>query len=369
MFVTVVTNFQELYDIESDWDSLARGVPFRTREWLHSWWRHYGRLGQLFTPVVFNDEGELIGALPLYLSRSTRHGSVLRPMGSGEVCSDYLSLLCQPADEALIVETISDFLCDDAALRWDLLQWDGVDPEDSALLKLADALELRGHLVHRRESHRCWRVHLPETWEDFLAVLSKSHRKQLRKLDKRVLSTDRARLHCVQSSEDLEQAWNILVDLHQKRWTELGEPGCFASEHFKAFHHEACYWLLSNRQLRLYWLELDGQPVAAEYQLAGGGITYCYQSGLDPDQIDENPGQILTMATIQQAIAEGQHAVDFLRGDEPYKAHWRAEPRQQGDIRIVSRRKSAQMRHNLWLAADNMKQWVKGGMTLIQGET
>src|SRR5688572_3943001 len=99
MYVTVVTNFQELYDIESEWNSLAHGVPFRTREWLHGWWRHYGHLGQLFTPVVFNEEGELIGALPLYLSRSARQGSVLRPLGSGEVCSDYLSLLCKPEDE------------------------------------------------------------------------------------------------------------------------------------------------------------------------------------------------------------------------------------------------------------------------------
>jgi CelD/BcsL family acetyltransferase involved in cellulose biosynthesis len=85
--------------------------------------------------------------------------------------------------------------------------------------------------------------------------------------------------------------------------------------------------------------------------------------------MNEDPGQLITMATIQKAIEAGQQGLDFLRGDEPYKAHWRAVPRQTHDYRIVSRRTAAKLRHNLWIAADNMKHWVKGGMALMQGET
>ena len=369
MFVTLLTSFQELYDIESDWNALARGVPFRTREWLHGWWRHYGRQRQLFTPVVFDYEGQLIGVVPLYLERSASHGRVLRPLGSGEVCSDYLSVLCAPEHETLVTDAVADLLCDEPSLKWDLFHWNGVDEDDSAVKKLTDALAARGNVVHSRPAHRCWRMELPGDWESYLAQHSKSHRKQLRRFESRVLSTSRAELHCVQSSEELEKAWKILVDLHQRRRQSLGEPGSFASEQFRGFHHEACYWLLASKQLRLYWLDLDGEPIAAEYQLAGRGLTYCYQAGVDPERMAEDPGQLITMATIQKAIEEGQQGLDFLRGDEPYKAHWRAVPRQTHDYRIVSRRTAAKLRHNLWIAADNMKHWVKGGMALMQGET
>ena len=305
-----------------------------------------------------------MGVVPLFLERSAKHGSVLRPLGCGEVCSDYLSVLCREEHETLVTDIVADFLCDEPSLRWDLFHWNGVAVEVTALKKLVAALALCGHLTHHRPHLLV--PELPADWETYLLSL-KSHQAP-RALKQGAFHTC-AELHCVRSSDQLERAWKILVDLHQRRRQSLGEPGSFASESFRGFHHEACYWLLASGQLRLYWLELDGEPIAAEYQLAGQGVTYCYQAGVDPTRMSEDPGQLITMATIQRAIAEGQHALDFLRGDEPYKAHWRAIPRPTYDYRIVSRRTAAKWRHNIWMAADNMKQWVKGGMALMQGET
>jgi CelD/BcsL family acetyltransferase involved in cellulose biosynthesis len=65
------------------------------------------------------------------------------------------------------------------------------------------------------------------------------------------------------------------------------------------------------------------------------------------------------MATLEQAVREGRRAFDFLRGDESYKAHWRAQPRATEDIRVVSATRTARLRHNLWLAGDNVKDWIK----------
>ena len=44
----------------------------------------------------------------------------------------------------------------------------------------------------------CWRVQLPGDWEQYLAELSKSHRKQIRRLERDVLNTSRARLHAAE---------------------------------------------------------------------------------------------------------------------------------------------------------------------------
>src|SRR5208283_326734 len=81
------------------WDRLARGVPFRSWAWLSSWWRHYGSQSpddlatRLMVLGALDASGRLAGIAPWYLKRSTAKGWVLRWLGSGEVCSDYASIL------------------------------------------------------------------------------------------------------------------------------------------------------------------------------------------------------------------------------------------------------------------------------------
>ena len=53
-------------------------------------------------------------------------------------------------------------------------------------------------------------------------------------------------------------------------------------------------------------------------------MTYVYQAGIDPQRLADEPGHLITAATVKRAIEQGGRAVDFLRGDEPYKAHFRA---------------------------------------------
>jgi CelD/BcsL family acetyltransferase involved in cellulose biosynthesis len=120
---------------------------------------------------------------------------------------------------------------------------------------------------------------------------------------------------------------------------------------------------LASGNLRLVWLEVDGRPVAVEYQVLGDRSVYAYQSGIDPDALDHEPGRLITMATLKMAIAEGRRAFDFLRGDELYKAHWRATPRATQDIRLIPDARAARLRHQVWLAGSSLKDWLRDGLT------
>ena len=86
---------------------------------------------------------------------------------------------------------------------------------------------------------------------------------------------------------------------------------------------------------------------------------YAYQAGIDPECLDEEPGRMMAAAMIQRAIADGQQAFDFLRGDEPYKRQWRAEPRPLAPWCVVPQRALPQLRHSVWLAGDAMKTWLR----------
>ncbi len=382
MYVHLVSTLDELAAYSEAWDRMAAGMPFRGLDWNSSWWRHYGsdpsggnRSARLFALCVLDQIGTLVGVAPWYLDSSATQGRVLRFLGSGEVCSEYATVLCQPGHEFHVTEAMAEWLTaqargsshSDGSNRWDLLELTGVDAEDPLVAKLVKRLDVHGTTIHRRAGPSCWRLDLPTHWDDYLGILSKTHRKRLRRDQRSLFDTGRAVLHTVQRARELPAAMEILVDLHQRRWQAAGQPGCFASSRFASFHREVAGLLLRTGQLRLQWLELDRRPVAAEYQFVGNGIVYAYQSGIDPDMEEFSPGRLITMATIRQAIEQGYRAFDFLRGDEPYKHNWRAEPHDCLEIRAIADTSTAQWRHGLWLAGNGTRKLVKSGLARLRG--
>ena len=59
----------------------------------------------------------------------------------------------------------------------------------------------------------------------------------------------------------------------------------------------------------------DGSPVAAEIHFRGDGVSYAYQSGLDPEALDCEPGRLITIALLQKFIESGLVAVEQPRDD------------------------------------------------------
>ena len=370
MQVVEFGDFKELAPYADQWDRLASGVPFRTWTWLSCWWRHYGHEpgspcgSRLFVLGVFDHTNRLVGLAPWHLQRRRSQGSVVRWLGSGEVCSDYLSVLCEPAMEDRVAESLADYLVgqrdtdDGEGWSWDLLDVQGIDARDRAVGRLVEQLAERKCLVHDGSALNCWRIELPASWDEYTAMLSRHHRREMRRLERNVFEQGHAVLHVVQNWQELPRALDILVDLHQRRRQSLGQPGCFASQRFAAFHREVMPQMLADGQLQLYWLELDGRPAAAQYCLSGDGVIYVYQGGIEPELLGRQPGRLLLQAILRRAIAQGSGAMDFLRGDEPYKAHFRATPRPCQSLRIVPNRPVAKLRESLWLAGRNVKRWM-----------
>ena len=374
MQVTRITSLAELDSLAPDWNRLAGDVPFRTCEWMHSWWRHYGcdaednspTASSLYVLVVRDGDGTIVGIAPWYVARTAISGRVVRFLGSGEVCSDYLSLLVEPQHVRKVTMAIADWCRQQTLSRsadaFSSIELDGVAAADVAINHLINALDHSGFWVRRRSGPNFWRLDLPDTWDEYLDTLSRSHRKQLRRLDRNTLATDRTRVHTVRSAEDLARWWPIFKQLHQRRRESLDQRGCFSSRQFDHFFDATARPLLDQGILQLDILELDGQPVAAEYDLVAGDVVYAYQSGLEPARLADQPGRILQMAVIRRAIQEGRRAIDFLRGDEPYKAHWRAAPQPSLEVSIAPAGASSALRGGISIAGAGVKQWIKCGL-------
>lgn len=371
MHVSRICDVDQWQALAAEWEKLSPCRPLLSPAWLLPWWRHYGQrkaARELFVLAVHDHQGQLVGLAPWYLERARYRGATIRFLGSGEVCSDDMTILCRPGDRQAVCRAIADWmLCDDPEARtaasrcerWNLLDLSGIDAEDPTVACFLAACRHRSAIVHRRVSHNCWTIELPDSWPKYLGRLSKSHRKRIRRLERRYFDSGRVRPWEAVDRPTLERGFAILTQLHAKRWRAQGEPGVFASPRFAAFHSDVARAMLDRGQLRLGWLELDGQPIAAEYQVASRDTIYAYQSGMDPAQAEHQPGNLSMIATIRRAIERGVANIDLMRGDEPYKAHWRARSRPAVALRILPPQSVNRLRQQIWQVGQSGKAWAR----------
>ena len=364
MHIQEFRQFEQLEPYRARWQQLADERLFCSFDWLATWWQHYGQNSadcQLAVFCVFESPARpacqnekkceplpsadsLIAVLPCYRQQTFARGLMLRLLGDGEVCSEHLGLLVNPEDTVLVAKALAEHFTGNTS-AWDVLDFEAIEQSNDGINQLVAELRSLDCQVASKAGQSCWSIELPATWEEFLALQSKSHRKQLRRLDKRVLESNQARFHLVKTAEQFENAWPILIDLHQRRRNSLNEPGCFASRQWADFHRDVAQKLLATDQLRLSWLEYEGTAIAAEYQFANSQTTFAYQGGLDPTRLDCEPGRLSMICSMKQAIEEKHTTFDLLRGDEPYKAHWRATPTPTFDIQVVPPRRAARFRY------------------------
>jgi CelD/BcsL family acetyltransferase involved in cellulose biosynthesis len=316
------------YPVEPDlwfsWRQLACGLPMRQPEWLLSWWDFYApNDAELFLLTARNEE-RLVGLIPWYRLKSERQ---LRLLGDGEVCSDYNGVICAAdQDGSRINAAFVNWLlehCKDREIGWDSIYLEGIPQTDLVTQDLRNSMVQRKSPAMERNSMNTWCIDLRDGWDGYLNRASKDTRKRLRR---RLESLSGVHVQRVTSETDWKAFYPILVDLHQKRRNSLGDPGCFADLRFKSFLESASMRLLQLGQLQAFYLTKEGQPIAADIGFRSPTHWYCYQGGIEPDAIDLEPGKMANVWMMSQAQSQGIHAIDFLRGDEPYKKQLKAEP-------------------------------------------
>jgi CelD/BcsL family acetyltransferase involved in cellulose biosynthesis len=363
------SNIEHWESLAGVWNSLTRGNPFASWEWLSNWWRYYGKGRELCVLAIQDAQGTVVGATPWYVERCATRGRVIRVLGSGEVCSEYLSVLCQPEHEDAVTDAVAHRLVARSqprrdSLHWDLLALECVPVTDTASAKLIANLVEADCSIVRRANASCWSVDLPATWEEYVSLLSKSHRKQIQRAFRDEVMTGHAHLKTIDNLHELRSGMELLLDLHRRRWESLRREGSLSRERFAGFLRDVAPLLLRNNALQLSLLNLDGRCAAVDFHLVSGDTNYVYQGGIEPALAKHSPGSLLTALLIRDAIGRGRKRFDFLRGDEPYKSHFRAKPTATHDHFLVPRFVGPQLRHSVWLAGNMVKNLVRTGMSL-----
>jgi len=330
------------------WRALADGTPMRSPEWFLVWWKVYAEPDDELSVLLFHEPGGiLVGLSPLYIRGAGKRRTVCL-LGSGEASTNHTTWLAAAGWEGRVSNAAAQFLLGSKP-GWHCVRLDAVDADDWAIDATVTYLAEKGCLVRRTPLHNCWSIALPATWENYLKMLSRTHRQRCLRWQRQLLEPGRVKVHRVTSEADFSRGFSILLELHAARWGEAAHPlGCFSDQRFREFHETVALELLKRNQLLLVWLEYDGKPIAAEYQFIDRKTVYSYQAGMAPSVTEFPPGNLSIMVSIQLAIEHGCESFDLSRGDQPYKGNWRATPIASHGIRIWHNNTLGYLEYVIW---------------------
>jgi CelD/BcsL family acetyltransferase involved in cellulose biosynthesis len=305
--------FRVIRDIDplgGDWSRLAARATniFGTWEWASVWRSHFKRGRPILTVVISRDE-DLIGVVPLYLSRD-RLVRVIRVVGSGP--GDELGPVRGPGDRADVARALRRAL-EGIPWGWDVFLGERF-PADDAWTDV-----LGGTLV------RSWPSPVLRfdcaDWNEFLRSRSRNLRQQISRFERRLRREHRLYYRLSDDADRLDADLDLLFALHRARWQ--GSSSAFVAD--EPFHREFAACALERGWLRLWFMELDGTAVAAWYGFRFGGAEFAYQSGREPSLDARSIGFVLHVHSMREALQDGVHEYRFLRGGEAYKSRFANE--------------------------------------------
>jgi CelD/BcsL family acetyltransferase involved in cellulose biosynthesis len=332
----LVTTTDALQSLQPQWERLWRAVPgatpFQSPHWLLPWWRHVGRGALATIAVRCAARGELVALAPLYLHTDPATAR-RRLFPLGIATSDYLDWLVLPGWEQEALAGLGAQLAR-STHEWDVLDWLQLR-RDSSLLGLAAAPGWRRELSDG-EPHPV--LQLKASSAGGAPPIPKRMTDNLRYCRRRAARAGTLAYETA-DAKSLSVLLDALVRLHAQRWSLRALPGVLRDESVLAWHREASELLLTAGLLRLHALRLDGELIAVLYCLADTLPAherrhYYYLGGFDPCWRELNPGTLLVGHAIEQAVAEGAAAFDFLRGSEPYKYRWGAVDQPMCSLRL-----------------------------------
>lgn len=329
--MSAITDLSGIAAIEDDWRRLAveRGNAFLTPEWFRCWWNRYGEDATPFVTVSRGDGGGVRGLMPLLLPGAGRP-RVCRFAGAN--LGDHFHPLARIEDEVEVAAVAGEALRD-APAPWSVIALDKAELERPWLPALAEATGRRTHGFVRAPTPLP-RIDLTkhEDWDAYLGSRSSNLRQQVRRFERRLAKDHEVSLRRTESPSELDRDLETLFDLHDRRWEERTS---LSSDTARAFHSEFAAAALQQGWLRLWLLEVDGEPIAAWYGWRLGGRYAYYNSGFDPERSPLRPGLVLLAGVIRAAIEEGAEEFDFLLGGESYKSRFAEDSRTVHNVAVA----------------------------------
>ena len=315
-------------DAREGWDSLLAESPvsslFLSPQWQEVWWENFGEERQLTGFTLSSPDGA-VGAI----ASLSRNGESLGFVGSPDTF-DYNDFLVRPGFEDSFYPALLDILDE---WDWGEIRLDSLIEDSPTLTHLPKLAQARGYSVELEYEDVTSGVPLPSDWEEYLALLTKKDRHELRRKLRRLDSQTEWRWHCETTPDGVMQRFDEFLALMRMSREDKEE---FMTPEREGFFRALARRMAELDHIRLFFLEMNGATAAASLCFDFGQARLLYNSGYDPSLSYYSVGLLLHAMCVKDAIDQGIAYFDFLRGPEPYKAHLGG--RQKSLYRMVVKR-------------------------------
>jgi CelD/BcsL family acetyltransferase involved in cellulose biosynthesis len=194
-----------------------------------------------------------------------------------------------------------------------VIRLEGVDAGDNWAATLARTWSGEKRPFVRKESSLAAPVVnlTAPSYTAWLSAKSSNFRQSTRRL-RRGLASEGATFRMTSRPADLDSDVDKLIALHTARWEGRGGSAALKtgiSELLKAVGRE----LLPQERFRLWLLEVDGDPVAAQLFLVAGGETAYWNGGFDQRFARSSPAFLTLLAALEDSFARGESRLDLRR--------------------------------------------------------
>jgi CelD/BcsL family acetyltransferase involved in cellulose biosynthesis len=316
--VELIADASELEALVPAWDALAvaNRSPLAAPAWMLGAWRHLPPADGALRAIAVRERGELLAIAPFHAERKRGCRVDYRLLDGAMPRSGPLAL---PGREWELAEPVAALLAA-ADPRPDVVAL------ESGPLTSLWPLALREHWPGRvRPLLRRYYVQPSSTvaleagsFDAWLAGKSSNFRGQTKRIRRQFAAaggTVRA-----STPATLRADVATFLRLHAERWEGLGESSIVAqADGWAALYEEIGATQLDSGRLRLYLLELDGEPISAQAFAAAGGEVVHLNGGWDERHAKLKPSLLGILAGLEDAFVRGDRRLDLGPGVQPYK--------------------------------------------------
>ena len=296
--------------LDSDWRAIQSKVTyssiFSSPEWSRTWWEHFGNGSRLYLGSVKTDS-RTIGIAPLVIRENAACF-----IGSIDLC-DYLDFIIEPGEEENFFKALLDNLTGEGITTLDLAPLKPDSPSSAILVNTAKNLGWETSITQEDVSLV---LDLPNSWEDYLKLLSGKQRHELMRKMRRL--NEAGEINFRSTDRNTAAEMEIFLRLFRESREDKAE---FLTPQREKFINSIAAAMSTVNSLRLNILEINTSPIAATICFDYQNDVYLYNSGYDPEYGWLSVGVISKALCIKDSIQRSKKRFDFLKGDEKYKYH------------------------------------------------
>jgi CelD/BcsL family acetyltransferase involved in cellulose biosynthesis len=317
----VINSLQDFYSLKNLWSELliesgSKNVHLQF-EWMYNWYITFGKNSELLILLVKEDD-KIIGIAPLVRNKKKikKIFNIKQIVFLGNGILDWGDFIIAESKEEvlkLFLQKIDFYNSGEVVLH-------NIQDDSPNLSSIQDIIKQKRFILKKHS--KCFYIDsLNQSWDDFYKTTSfKFVRKDMRRIYNHIN----------------EFSWNVTetefesVDEDMKKMERLYNLSQIRKGRYSHFTNASYINFLKNiinefklkDEVRVFYLNLEGKPIAYYLCFIYKNAIYFYNTGFDSTYDKLSPAKILMNEIIKKSFEQGYSEINFMRGASEYKTKW-----------------------------------------------